>query len=118
MAFEAQSRTPASRCVRFAAAVTDAYATLATGRPRYGLTRAGLSPAGTRQLLLTYVPSAQAARTMSNRASTRPDKAKKLRAEARPNLRTTPVPDSAPPPRGRAAVVMQSRKERRWRAAH
>jgi hypothetical protein len=30
---EAQSHTPADCCVRFAVAVTDAYATLATGRP-------------------------------------------------------------------------------------
>jgi len=32
MAFEAQSHTPADRCLRFAAAVTDDHATLATGR--------------------------------------------------------------------------------------
>ena len=35
--FEAQSHTPADRCVRFAVAVTDAYATLATGRPATAL---------------------------------------------------------------------------------
>ena len=35
--FEAQSHTPADRCVRFAIAVTDNYATLATGRPATAL---------------------------------------------------------------------------------
>ncbi|HVI77205.1 MAG TPA: hypothetical protein VM715_03400 [Candidatus Acidoferrum sp.] len=37
MDFEAQSHTPADRCVRFAIAVTDNYATLATGRPAMAL---------------------------------------------------------------------------------
>ena len=35
--FEAQSRTPADRCVSFAIAVTDNYAILATGRPATAL---------------------------------------------------------------------------------
>ena len=35
--FEAQSYTPADRCVRFAVAVTDNYAILATGRPATAL---------------------------------------------------------------------------------
>jgi hypothetical protein len=35
--FEAQSHTPADRCVRFAIAVTDNCATLATGRPATAL---------------------------------------------------------------------------------
>ena len=35
--FEAQSHTPADRCVRFAVAVADNYATLATGRPATAL---------------------------------------------------------------------------------
>ena len=38
-----------NRCVRFAAAVADSHATLATGRPLQ-LTRTGLSPARRRQL--------------------------------------------------------------------
>ena len=37
MDFEAQSHTPSDRCVRFAVAVTDACATLATGRPATAL---------------------------------------------------------------------------------
>ncbi len=40
---------PLHRCVRFAAVVTNDHATLATGRP-LRLTRAGLAPAGPRQL--------------------------------------------------------------------
>jgi hypothetical protein len=52
MDFEAQSHTPSDRCVRFAVAVTDACATLRYRAARYGLTRAGLPPAGARQLLL------------------------------------------------------------------
>src|SRR5256885_4413590 len=55
MVFEAQLHTPHDHCVRFAAAVTGDHATLVTGRP-LRLTRTGLSPAGSRQLL----PGAQA----------------------------------------------------------
>src|SRR5208337_735568 len=51
---ELNSAPPQNRCVRFAAAVTDDHATLASGRP-LRLTRAGLPPAGPRQL-----PGAQA----------------------------------------------------------
>ena len=35
--FEAHSHTPTDRCVRFAIAVTDNYATLTTGRPATAL---------------------------------------------------------------------------------
>ena len=51
--FVAQSHTPHDCCVRFAVVVTFHAATLATGRA-LPLTRAGLSPAGTRQLLLAH----------------------------------------------------------------
>src|SRR6476660_10056813 len=51
--FVAQSPTPSDHCVRFASAVADDYATLASRR-RYHLTGAGLSPAGSRQLRRTH----------------------------------------------------------------
>jgi hypothetical protein len=54
MAFVAQSHTPPDRCVRFAPAVTGYYATLTTRRRATIFTGTGLSPAGTRQLLLTH----------------------------------------------------------------
>jgi hypothetical protein len=37
LSLAAKSHTPANRCVRFAAAVTDDHATLATGRPATAL---------------------------------------------------------------------------------
>src|SRR5271166_5726604 len=51
--FEAQSHTPLNHCVRFAMVVTFHSATLVTGRA-LPLTRAGLSPAGSRQLRLAH----------------------------------------------------------------
>ncbi len=51
--FGAQSHTPHNCCVRFEPAVADGHATLATRRA-LPLTRAGLPPAGTRQLLLAH----------------------------------------------------------------
>src|SRR5260370_28537780 len=47
--FVAQSHTPHDRCVRFAPAVADGHATLAS-RPALPLTCTGLPPAGSRQL--------------------------------------------------------------------
>src|SRR6476646_11867154 len=52
--FVAQSPTPSDHCVRFAPAVADDCATLASRRRATTLTGAGLSPAGTRQLRLTH----------------------------------------------------------------
>ena len=51
--FVAQSHTPQVCCVRFAEVVTFHDATLATGRA-LPVTRAGLPPAGTRQLRLAH----------------------------------------------------------------
>jgi hypothetical protein len=47
---------PQDRCVRFALTVADDYATLTTGRP-LPLTRTGLPPVGSRQLLLAHKQS-------------------------------------------------------------
>src|SRR5689334_5652953 len=52
--FVAHSHTPNNRCVRFAAVVTSHDATLTTRRA-LPLTRAGLAPAGTRQLGLAHL---------------------------------------------------------------
>jgi hypothetical protein len=51
--FAAQCPTPHNCCVRFVTAVAGGHATLATGRV-LALTRAGLSPAGPDQLILTH----------------------------------------------------------------
>jgi hypothetical protein len=51
--FAAQCPTPHNSCVRFVTAVAGGHATLATGRV-LALTRAGLSPAGPDQLILTH----------------------------------------------------------------
>jgi hypothetical protein len=53
---DADARVPQNRCVRFVPAVTDDHATLTSGRP-LRLTRAGLSPAGSRQLFLAHKQS-------------------------------------------------------------
>src|SRR6266705_5129360 len=50
--FVAQSQTPRNCCVRFVAAVTVGSRNTHYRAARYGLTRAGLSPAGLHQLLL------------------------------------------------------------------
>jgi hypothetical protein len=51
--YAAQCPTPHNCCARFVAAVAGGNATLATGRV-LALTRAGLSPAGPDQLILTH----------------------------------------------------------------
>jgi hypothetical protein len=50
--FVAQSQTPRNCCVRFVAGVTVGSRNTCYRAARYGLTRAGLSPAGPHQLLL------------------------------------------------------------------
>jgi hypothetical protein len=59
--FAAQYSTPRNRCVRFVAAVTGGHATLTTGRA-LPLTRTGLSPAGSDQLILTHPPGSRRSR--------------------------------------------------------